>query len=417
MKKQGLKVKPKANGDVMITKETITQIKNNILPYRTLGLKFRTINVFWNHIHNHPSHQEGNPDVEEDSSMKSNGTLTAARPPDGIFAPVWRYCHMGILLQAFNDPNVAAVLSIAIHLHTDGIRMTHSFGEAPQGDVVNALRDQANDTVYSAGVMRNIDVELSNLLDFVISFENSGYSVIGFNCQHFTSCLYHDFTGEFLSINLRRRWTSNKGVFGNPLNDSEQKEKSMRWASASKFLMEQLEPVEGEPLLFYRSPPAFGGMMKVATVVGAAAASLVPAVALAVFTGAVVSESNLVRRFERSVIWFKYCENRNEWYWTPYRDQEYHGDDFWISVHQLSVPGGPFAGSVLQRKSSRIASILANNHFNPYGVDGEEVENDCPICLESKPVSMFVSSGNCRHTICPECFEQLDVCPFCRVLY
>jgi hypothetical protein len=190
----------------------------------------------------------------------------------------------------------------------------------------------------------------------------------------------------------------------------------MQWASASQLLMKELEHVEGEPFLFYRSPPIVGGAMKMATLLGAATAQRFPVAAVAVIAGSVILDKVsdvTIRRFERSVIWFKYCGDKEEWYWSPYRDQEYQGDDLWISVHQRQVSGGPFAGKELQGTSARIASLLANNAFNP--LSGEE--KDCAICLDSKYVTMFVSSGNCSHSICLDCFGQLSICPFCRVEY
>jgi hypothetical protein len=418
LKKQGLKAKPKGNGEeVATTVETLTELKKNILPYGKFGMKFRTIDVFWTRMSKLGSNQEGNAAVDENSSTQNYGALRAARPPDGIVVPIWRYCHMGILLEAFKDGDKEVGLTVAIHLHTDGIRMKYNFGTAPQEEVVSDLRNEGTGTVYSAGVMRDIDVDLEKLPDFVDSFKTSGYSLIGFNCQHFTSCLYYAFTRQYLKDNLRRRWTSNKDVFGNPLNDREKKVKSMQWASASPLLMQELEPVEGEPLLFCRSPPAVGGMMKAAALVGAAAARRFPVAAVALVAAAAISETNVLRRFERSVIWFKYAEDKNEWYWSPYLDQEYQGQDFWISVHQREVPGGHFAGNVLEKTSARIASILANNPFNPLSPGGGDLIDECPICLESKSASMLVSSGNCSHSICFECFEQVDVCPFCRVPY
>ena len=181
--------------------------------------------------------------------------------------------------------------------------------------------------------------------------------------------------------------------------------------------MEHLEPVEGDPLLFCRSPPTVGKVMKSAMLVGATAARRFPVAALTMVAVAAISETNLFRRFQRSVIWFKYDGNKEEWFWSPYRDQEYQGDDFWISVHQREVPGGFFAGSVLEGKSARIASILANNAFNPLSPCGEEGAEDCPICFEPKSASMMTSSGNCSHSICRDCFDRLDTCPLCRVEY
>jgi hypothetical protein len=418
LKKQDLKAKPKGNGEeVATTKETLAEIKRSILPYGKFGMTYRTIDVFWTCL---SKIQTDSPSTtNEDSSSNDNGVLTSARPPDGILVPIWRYCHMGILLRTFrDDDDEEAGLTIAIHLHTDGIHTEHSFGTASQEEVVSKLRNQGNGTVYSAGVMRDIDLELTLLLDFVGSFKASGFSELAFNCQHFTSCLYYEFTQQYLSDNLRRRWTSNNDVFGNPLNDVQQKVKSMHWARSSMLLMDQLEPVEGKPLLFNRSPPAVGRVTKTAALVGAAAIRRFPGAAIAIVAAAsAISETNVLRRFKRSVIWFKYDENKNEWYWSPYLDQEYQGDDFWISIHQREVPGGHFAGSVLEGTSADVASILANNTFNPLSPgDGEELD-DCPICLEPKSVSTLVSSGRCSHTICRDCFARLDVCPFCRVQY
>lgn len=418
LKKQGLKTKPKGNGEeVPTTKETLAELKRKVLPFGRLGMRFRTIDVFWTRMSRVESCNPSR--FNEDSSAQENGAWKAARPPDGIVAPIWRYCHMGILLQSFKDGEEEdAGLTVAIHLLKDGIHMEHAFGTASQEEVICSLRNEhGNGTIHSAGVARDIDVELQLLVDFVGDFKTSGYSVVGFNCQHVTTILYHKFTQQCLKDNLRRRWTSNKDYFGNTLNDVEQKKKSMQWASKSPFLMEQLEPVEGEPLLFNRSPPAAGKLMKTAALVGAAAARRSPATAVALVAAAVISETNFFRRFKRSVIWFKYDEEKEEWFWSPYRDQEYEGDDFWISIHQREVPGGHFAGSVLEGTSARIANILANNVFNPLSTDDGEAADDCPICLEPKSASMLVSSGNCNHSICRECFGQLDICPFCRVEY
>lgn len=419
-----LKTKPKGKGtDVKTTMATIEELKENVLPYGTsFGMKFRTIDVFWNTMSMFQNSTTGScqsaahPTIEEEDTTKKEGVLTTARPPDGMVLPIWRRCHMGILLQAFRGDDKAAGLTVAIHLHQDGIRMVHDFGTAPLKKVVNRLRPDENGAIYSAGVTRDIDVEVELLLDFVKTFKTSGYSPFTFNCQHFTSGLYYHFTNQLLSECLRRRWTSNKGVFGNSLSDTELKKKRMEWASGSQLLMTELEPVEGEPYLFYRSPPTVGGMMKMAAAVGATAARRFPLTALAVVAGTAILDNVTavsVRRFERSVIWFKYCESKEEWYWSPYRDQEYQGDDRWISIHQREVPGGPYAGKELQRTSARIASVLANNTFNPRVVE----EKDCPICLDSKPATMFVSSGRCSHSICHECFKQVELCPFCRVAY
>jgi hypothetical protein len=321
--------------------------------------------------------------------------LTAARPPDGVVVPIWRKCHMGILLQAFKGDDNEAGLTVAIHLHDDGIHMAYDFGTASQEEVVKMLRPGENRAIYSAGAMRDIDVEVKALLDFVETFKTAGYALFTFNCQHFSTMLYHRFTRQLLSENLRRRWTSNKDAFGKSLNDDEQKMKRMQWASASQLLMEELEPVEGEPLLFYRSPPAVGRLVKGVTVVGAVVAPRFPLAGVAMF---------------------RYSGDKNEWYWSPYRDQEH--EHRWISIHQLQVPGGEYEGEVLQGTSARIASLLANNLFNPLGHDGGcGEEQECSICLDAKFVTMFVSSDNCSHSICLDCFEKVDVCPFCRVAY
>lgn len=233
-----MKIKHKGNGeDVAITVETIDMLRKKVLPYAKKGMKFRTVDVFWTRMSKFSSGSSSPSTIERSSGNEENdaGMLKCARPPDELIGPIWRLCHMGILLQSFKDSTEEDFgLTVAIYLNTDGIHMKHFYGFDSQDEVVTELRKDYG-TVISAGVKRDIDVELKALPDFVEGFKTAAYSVAAFNCQSFTNVLYHKFTQQYLHNNLKKRWTSPKDAFGSRLNDVEQKVEVMKWASVAFF--------------------------------------------------------------------------------------------------------------------------------------------------------------------------------------
>jgi hypothetical protein len=138
LKMQGMKAKPKENGEaVAATMETIASLKERVLPFGKLGMKFRTIDVFWSNLSLTTRSVEVHPSTTEEDATLKESALRTARPPDGMVMPIWRLCHMGILLQAYKDDDKEAGLTVAIHLNNDGIRMEYDFGTAPQTKVVS----------------------------------------------------------------------------------------------------------------------------------------------------------------------------------------------------------------------------------------------------------------------------------------
>jgi hypothetical protein len=348
LKGQGLKAKPKTSPEERAsTKDTQARLQRNILPFHGLGLKFRAIDVFW-----HNFGEEETRYVDGDSSRIDD--LKTARPPDGL-SPNWRYCHMGILLQAFVNREDDARLTVAIHHHPGGINLEFEFGETSLDVVVANLRPDQSRPIFSAGVMRDIDVELTKLSDFVSFFLYARYNLLRFNCQHFTALLYLEFTGRNFKKTLECAWTPNNFV---------------NWMSNSTVLMNWMDPVTGDPLLFYYTPPADATLGRASDLFGTAAVQRFPAVAIAAVAVAArlevsIHNNRFSSSFEKSVIWFKYVPSRNEWYWSPYQKQEHEGDDHWISVSEHVVSRGRFARNELQGKALSIASVLANNNFNP----------------------------------------------------
>lgn len=411
-KKNGCKAKPScSSNEVEQTVETCEDIKSDILPYSDLGIKFQAINVFWCKVASstHKAQPDDDPSTHDDD-------LQAARPPDGVVLPIWRLCHMGIILEGYNSSTESnsAKLYLAIELFRDGIHMKHSFGKKSKKRVIQMLRGNLEGDVYSGGVKRDIDIDLKILLEVVESFKKSSYNLASFNCQQFTTILFWKFTGQLLGDGLRRRWTSNHNGWGFPTK-SESADEAMDWACKSNLLMEELKPVEGEQFLFSRSPPAVGGATKGALAGGAAVAVRVnPLLGVGIAAGAfVVDKIPRIRRFARSTFWYKYDKESKEWFWTPYRDQEIAEHMRWISIHQSEVEHGEFKGKVIQKTNKRIVSVLANNTFDPTENDKEM----CNICLRAKPASCFTQGLNCpqEHGMCSVCFAKVgDRCPFCR---
>ena len=418
------KAKSCHDGEVEKTVETIQEIKTSVLPFSQFGMKIRSVNAFWTPLEctflNHTN--TGGNTKGDDAIGSGDGDLQAVWPPDGLLGPIWRTCHMGIIFEAYRDSenSDAALLTIAVELFDDGIRMCWKFGEpsSTKASVVKKLRSTDN-PVYSAGVKREVDVELQVLLDVVASFKTSPYSVVGFNCQKFASTVFHEFTGQFLSDLLRRRWTTSHNMWGfREKTNEKHRSEAMDWASASSLLMEELEPVEGETFLFSRSPCGFGKASQTALVYAAVIARRSPMAAIVLAAGSLLAEKiPMFRRFERSTIWFKFNSEKRAWFWTPYRDGEVPSEsERWISIHQHVVQLGCFAGATLERTNRRIISILANNADLYPSKTTDEVEM-CSICLEGKLRSTFLKGKHCDHILCGECFAQLNRCPFCRADY
>ena len=418
------KAKLRANG-IQETLNTLETLNGTILSFGVFGVKFQAIDVFWcpleHRYFNHGRNEDSISD-NDDSSRDTDGSdeLVAARPPDGLILPIWRTCHMGIILEAYCDSTSKeqAQLIIAVELFEDGIHMKHSFGESwkTKKEVVQELRSRsAGDfPVFSAGVKREIHVDLDVLSHVVDSFKNSKYDVITFNCQHFTSIVFHRFTGQILRDLLRRRWTSNHNSWGFRCKTDQQSTiDAMSWARTSRTLMEQLQPVQEEPFLFSRSPPGLDGTTRLAL---ASVAFVGPVLGIALAAGSVLFDKiPQIRRLERSTIWFKYDTGKNDWFWTPYRDGEVPASQRWISVHTRQVQFGRFKGRELDSTCQCIIRTLAeNSDLNP--AENNEIKN-CNICLDSKLQSSFLTGKYCDHSFCKDCFVQLDRCPFCRSSY
>ena len=413
--------------EVAQTSATVDDIKETTLSYARLGIRFREINVFWCPLLNigtslrksvdGSSRRCFRPTIDEETN--NDADLPSARPPDGYLGlPVWRDCHMGVILKghAGDMSEKDAQLILAIDLYPDGIHMKQSFGPASRSrsDVIQELKRNYDEDhpFFSAGVTEEIDIELKALLDVVESFKRLPYSAVTFNCQRFTSILYYKFTKKSLRDLLRHRWTSNSNSWG--CREDRIDEEAMSWARGSSLLMQELKPVEGEPLLFCRSPRGFGKACQAGVASGAALATSRPVLGLVLVAGSIIIDKiPQIRRFARSTIWFKYDGARADWFWSPYRDGEVDPVDRWIAVHELNVKQGHFEGCELEGTARRIVAVLSNNIFSPL-VNNEE---ECPICLELTPQSNFVAGSNCSHVICKACFVQVEDCPFCRASF
>ncbi len=111
-----------------------------------------------------------------------------------------------------------------------------------------------------------------------------------------------------------------------------------------------------------------------------------PAVAIDVAAESLLSEKvTMSRRFERSTIWFKLDSEKQDWFWTPYRDGEELSElDRWILIHHYVVVLG------------LIMSILANNgdllssetlYYAIALLCFCSTTQDCSVCVEGKLLS------------------------------
>jgi len=100
--KQAPKIKisgPRSSADVDITAKSCQQIKNQILTFKGVGFRWKTVEVFWSPMNNEElmNAMKGRDFTQQSSSGNGNednsSFLEPARPPDSLMGlPQWRYC-------------------------------------------------------------------------------------------------------------------------------------------------------------------------------------------------------------------------------------------------------------------------------------------------------------------------------------
>jgi len=198
-------------------------------------------------------------------------------------------------------------LYVAADMWPDGIRVNHVFGNrmAAESFKASILESISTRSVFSASVVRSIDVELDVLYDAVAYFRHHQYNAFMFNCQHFATIFYHRFTGTQLGKQLRHRWTANCNREGDDAVD-------MSWAEGIEELV-QLTPVKsGGSYLFSRSPRAMGKATVAGVVVGTAVNFINPVGGAVISAAALAGEIPAFCRFQRTTTWFFYKRKRRQ---------------------------------------------------------------------------------------------------------
>ncbi|KAL7577960.1 hypothetical protein ACA910_007584 [Epithemia clementina (nom. ined.)] len=443
------------------TIDTLKHLEDEILPFDDLGFRLNEVQVFWlpmdrkamtDNVRGRDwmrTNDSSSNDVNESGTDKATESesqlkklLEPARPPDSMIGyPQWRWCHMGLILSASSSKlagdektGTSTRLYIILDLYQTGVRTDHLLVRSSlmHNKLKKLVINHCNqEEVFSAGINQpttSSSSDLGSLLEHVQMFSECSYNPAFFNCQHFTSILFQRLTGENLSKCLRHRWTSNKSLQGdNPNIISYVPGLSLAMKDHS---LKGLCIVDIDELLFSYSCRLFGKSNQAAAGVGAAgiiAGGLMAATRAGSVGGPIAALGAAVAAIglgydkvpslcplSRATIWFQYCRETAQWYWSPYRCGEVEAIDRWISVKTLKVSEGPYQGQEIQNTSAGIALYLARR--NPFPL--ADCHFECPICFEDWYNSDYVLEGRCGHQVCADCHAKLIAsnmsCPFCR---
>ncbi|KAL7577930.1 hypothetical protein ACA910_007561 [Epithemia clementina (nom. ined.)] len=182
-------------------------------------------------------------------------------------------------------------------------------------------------------------------------FCKCGYNPMSFNCQHFTYELFRRLTGQNLSTCLGSRWRNTRLLVQGDSNPSTLLDSHGLSLAMNDPSLIELRLVDMSELLFCFIP---------------------------LFSDTSSMGCEYRYHLHIHVIWFQYCRDTVQWYWSPYRFNEVEQSDRWISVKTRKVSQGRFQGQEIQQTCAGIVQYLAKR--NPFPVAACHFE--CPICFE-----------------------------------